>query len=459
MSKSESRKKKICMFVLNSCANDTRVLKEAETLGRAGYDVNIIAIVSKDVPECEDKREHFAIYRVQPRSIIYYIACIYNGLIKNVYSLVKSVLELVSKLLKKIHLGSLLDWFYSESKQERQKNARNPGKLQSSIPHCLLDILMKFHKMSIYASYWMKAEKLASSFQADVYHAHDLNTLFPAYLAARKTGAKMVYDAHELYTDRNTLLKKTAFYNFAIKRSEAFLIKRADAVITVNESIANELSNLYRVSRPHVVMNCPNYRTIARNNILREHFGINGGQQIILYLGSITFNRGLEESIIAMQTVPGAVLAIMGYGNPDYISSLKEKAVALGIEEKVRFVPPVLPHEVVQYAASADIGLVPIQNACKSYYYCSPNKLFESMVAGLPVAASDFPELRRVIEHTNCGLLFDSSNPDDIANVLNKMISDDNLVEKMRRGAVHNAHHYSWEEESKKLLSIYSTFF
>jgi len=263
-----------------------------------------------------------------------------------------------------------------------------------------------------------------------------LNTLLPAYLAAKKIGSKVIYDSHELYTERNTLFKQTAFSKWVINKFEAFLIRNANTVITVNESIAVELSNLYNIPVPSIVMNCPAYRIGIRNNLLREMIQLNGNLKIILYLGAITFNRGLEETMTAMGKVNKGVLVVMGYGKPEYISSLKEKSSQLGVKERLYFIPAVPPHEVVKYAASADIGIVPIQNACKSYYYCSPNKLFESMMAGLPVAASDFPELRRVIEETNCGYFFNPSDTDDIANTLNKMLSDDKTSKQMRHNAL-----------------------
>src|SRR3990172_11467363 len=67
------KSKKICMFVLNPCTNDARVLKEAATLGEAGYDVKIIAIISEDAPQFEEKKERFTIYRVQPRALLFYV--------------------------------------------------------------------------------------------------------------------------------------------------------------------------------------------------------------------------------------------------------------------------------------------------------------------------------------------------------------------------------------------------
>lgn len=458
----QKKEKKVCMFVYNSCIHDARVIKEATTLGKSGYNVKIIAIVSNDVHDLIEEKENFTVYRVEPRSVRFYLDLL--------------VLKLnIKKPRTEIHpapTGSPAcqsgeERFPAPIGSNHEATGVNPwyGVHQSS--PSLIKLLLRAVKRKLsgvfqittYISYWLKAKRLAIDFKADIYHAHDLTALLPAYLAAKKTEAKVIYDSHELFTEHNTLLKKTAFSKWAIKKFEAFLICRVNAVITVNQSIAIELSKLYDIPIPFTVMNCPAYQESIRNNLLREKLQLNGELKIILYLGAITFNRGLEESITAMRKVNGGVLVIMGYGKTEYISSLKEMALKLGMENKVFFIPPVPHQEVVKYAASADIGFVPIQNACKSYYYCSPNKLFESMMAGLPVAASDLPELRRVVEETNCGLLFDPSDPDDIANVLNTMISDCKLIEQMRHSALKHAHKYSWEEEAKKLLSIYAGLF
>jgi len=447
------KSKKICMFVLNPCTNDARVLKEAATLGEAGYDVKIIAIISEDAPQFEEKKESFTIYRVQPRALLFYVKKILlmdnrkNGIAPK---------ETVATSQSQVRISNGKENGLADSFQISLPPSYSFRKI---VKDKMRDFLRKFHRGSTYISYWLKAKKLAVSFKADIYHAHDLNTILPAYLAAKKNRAKLVYDSHELYTERNTLIKESALSKWMIRKFEMFLIRKADAVITVNHSIAVELANLYKIPVPYVVMNCPDNRSAASNNLLRERIGLNGNKKIILYLGSITFNRGLEESITAMRQVYGGILVIMGYGKPAYIDSLHREIQQVGVEDRVCFIPAVPPHEVVSVSASADIGIVPIQNACKSYYYCSPNKLFESMMAGLPVAASNFPELRRVVEEANCGLLFDPSNPDEIARVLNTMIGDPILCDRMRESALSHARKYSWEEESKKLLSAYEPMF
>ena len=439
------------MFVLNPCTNDARVLKEADTLGRAGYDVKIIAIVSKDVSNFMEKKENFTIYRVKLTTL--HMKHVLNEVKKGIKNIIIRIILRFRRALKANH----------EEKRTGLKKSINCvypfSSSEKIIRHPVKTILQKFYRTIAYLSYWIKAKRLAVSFKADVYHAHDLTTLLPAYWAAKKIGSKVVYDSHELYSERNTMLKESVFSKWLIKKFESFLIRRVNTVITVNQSIASELSKLYDVPVPFTVMNCPPYQESIRNNLLREKLQLNGNIKIILYLGAITFNRGLEESISAMKEVNDSCLVLLGYGKPEYILSLKEIAASLSVENKVYFIPPVPYEEVVMYASSADIGLVPIKNVCKSYYYCSPNKLFESMMAGLPVAASDLPELRRVIEETKCGYLFNSSDPSLIASAINNIIYNEGTSEEMRQNALQHARKYSWENEKGKLLSIYDRLF
>src|SRR5262245_22362895 len=54
---------KVCMFVLNNCRHDSRVLKEAQSLAGAGYQVRILALKDPDTPAFEE-RDGFSIQRI-----------------------------------------------------------------------------------------------------------------------------------------------------------------------------------------------------------------------------------------------------------------------------------------------------------------------------------------------------------------------------------------------------------
>src|SRR5262249_32945382 len=134
--------------------------------------------------------------------------------------------------------------------------------------------------------------------------------------------------------------------------------------------------------------------------------------------------RGLENLIAAMALLPECSLVLMGYGQAQYKESLKACASAARVADRVHYFGPVPSEEVAAHLSHADVGLAPIQNACLSYYYCSPNKVFEYIAGGIPVAASDFPELRRVVEGYGIGRTFDPEDPSQIARAIREILAD-----------------------------------
>jgi glycosyltransferase involved in cell wall biosynthesis len=205
-------------------------------------------------------------------------------------------------------------------------------------------------------------------------------------------------------------------------------------------------------------MRSPVYITSTGNGkSLRTAIGIENDLHLILYSGGITFNRGLEKVIESLMYLPDCYLVLMGYGIERYKISLQALARKIGVESRFSFFGPVPSEEVTTYAACADIGIAPIKNACLSYYYCSPNKLFEYILAGLPVIASNFPEMRKVIDKYDIGYTFDPEDSHDIVRVIRRVLDNRQHYQKMKQNTITASHAYNWEKESKKLLGIYQT--
>jgi glycosyltransferase involved in cell wall biosynthesis len=249
--------------------------------------------------------------------------------------------------------------------------------------------------------------------------------------------------------------KRSKCNRFIIRRIEAFLIRRTDANITVSESIVKELSERYQIVKPTLILNVPDYHPVERSDILRDEIGIYKEHRIILYVGKIAFLRGLEQLAQSLRYLDHCILVIMGHSLINYIDGLKSLIRAEGMTDRVYFFGPVPFEEVTRYAASADVGVIPVQNACLSYYYASPNKVFECVSAGLPVAGSNFPDIKKVIEGHRLGVTFDPESPHDIARAIDYILSDKDRYEEMRRNALEAAKIYNWQSESKKLLALY----
>lgn len=148
------------------------------------------------------------------------------------------------------------------------------------------------------------------------------------------------------------------------------------------------------------------------------------------------------------------ILIILGDG--DIKEELKELAESLSLADRIIFLPSVPMNELHNYTTSADLGILPYEKVSLNNYYCLPNKIFEYMTAGLPVVASNFPELKKIIEEEKIGYVFDETNPDDIAQKIRLVFSDPGKYFQMKENslkAVKNK--YNWRNEAKKLIKIY----
>ena len=198
----------------------------------------------------------------------------------------------------------------------------------------------------------------------------------------------------------------------------------------------------------------PYHEPPKRNNLLRTELGIPDGKKIGLYIGAITFNRGVEELIDAAAKLQNAVVVvIMGPAiNPHYVDELRARAEKLGVlGTAVFFRGPVESSQVLEYVASADIGVVPTQACCLSYEFESSNKIFHCVMAGVPLAMSNHIEKRILQETYGIGVLFDETNPKDIAKVIDDFVINETQMENCAKNCLAAAKELCWENEKKML--------
>jgi len=375
-------KTSISSLVFNNFTNDSRVLKEAKSLDKAGYDITIIAHGD-------------------------------DGLNNN---------EIVDTIA--VRRLSFL-------------NRKKASTLQ---------------KISAYFKYISQAVKVVKN--SNILHCHDLNTMPIAFIVKKlyNKSIKIVYDAHEYETEMNHLSKRSRKLMYFFEKR---LIKLADKVITVSDSIADEYVKLYPfIEKPSLVLNCPPYRksTDKKHNIFRERFKIQDSAIIFLYQGSLSKGRGLELILEAFQTIPNKryTLVIMGYGElEEYTNNIANQNTNIFFHEAVS------PSVLLNYTSSADIGLSIIQNTCLSYYYCLPNKMFEYIMAEIPLMVSNLPEMSKVVSQHGIGLILDADSTEGIHQAIEKtsVLNFDQLSKNLRT----TKSIFSWENQEKELLKVYKS--
>lgn len=456
----------VCMFVLNNCKYDTRVLREARTLTEAGHDVRIIAVLDEDTEPYEEK-DGFRIIRVTRKRIPYRVPQAIRKADSFVIGLIFQLPRWAYHLTKRRFARSS-DQVEQPSTLIRPKAEQLMGVTYSrvrrrvygmrrSLYRVAMTVLWVFNGPLALGAYY-RIWKMVKHEPADVYHCHDLTTLPIGYIAKRRTGGKLVYDSHELFTELHYVPRVVRrIFRFL----ERHLICHAHAVITVNEFAARELSKRYGIGLPDVVRNCP---PIARqgdeqcNSSLRESLGLDDTVPIIVYLGIFSKSRGSEELVSATPFLNHGVIVFLGWSAVESDlegGNLKKLVRRRGLRDRVLFAPPVAPDQVLRYISSAQVGVVPFLNVSLNHYYATPSKLWECMSAGLPVVSSNFPALKSIVEGYRLGCTYDPEYTRDLANAINCVLSDKSRYEEMKRNALEAAKIFNWENESAKLREIY----
>ena len=291
---------------------------------------------------------------------------------------------------------------------------------------------------------------------ADVYNPRDIYPLFVSWLAARLHGRVYVYDSDELNLYRNWPWAQKAWWRVLAKAYEGFFIRAAAAVITSDHGRADVLERTYLIPRPTVVLNVPDRLANVERDEAFRHSAIGPSRFLLIYQGILVPNRGLLELVEAMTKLPECALALVGYGQ--LRPQIEARIVDLELVGRVQLFDAV-PHDVMlRYTAAADAGVIPIVGSCLSYRYAAPNKLFEDMMVGVPVVASDLPDMASVVTSERVGtLIADPTDPESIAQAVRSLLYGDEPLEAIGQRARKSAlERYNWDLEAPKLLAVFA---
>jgi len=406
--------RRVGMFVWNTFTNDARVLRECTALAEAGNHVDLYCLNDGTLPAMEYHPGGFRIIRIERTPPF----------------------ETILRRLKKRNLVTLL---------------AGAG-LFLFIPWLIpivviLYVLQKsrFIRYALYNSFGIvRMTRAARKRNYDIVHANDLNTLPQAILAAK--GAKIVYDSHEVQTDRTG-------YGKGQGGLERHLLRFVDRTMVENDTRADYHASLYG-ERPAVLHNYPFYHEeVPQPRSVHQEIGIKEDEPILLYQGGIQEGRGLERLIEAMPFVRRGTLLFVGDGKIK--PRLQELAAHSPERKRIHFIDKVPLDQLPSYTAAATVGFQVLQNVCFNHYSASSNKLFEYMAALVPVVAADLPEIRRVVETEGVGLLVDVESPEAIAVAVNQIVEEDGLRQAMKERTKQARRKYNWDKEKHHLLDVY----
>jgi glycosyltransferase involved in cell wall biosynthesis len=400
---------KIVMLTPDCYMIDRRILLEAKSLIKAGHQVTLLAGFETA------KEEHFEQDGIKIHRYVY-------------------------------------DWDDERLKKIREKLFYNE-KLQLFVNRAYMFLAKRFLEISPFEQFMISK---ALEFEADVYHVHDLPCLKAGYYAAKIKNVPLIYDAHELYYAQKVLPARLQKSYFLLEKK---YIRYPNVVITVNPFIARLMAERYQINEPQVILNCTeipnNFDPQTAKSKLRKKGKIPNDYKVVLYQGWISPERNLETLIKSVKYFPEhTCLAIIGYG--DYEVTLRQIAEQEGLAEKIFFFGQIPSEEMLNYSAGADLGVIPYQPIDDNHLYCSPNKLFEYILAGVPIITDNLPFFNIINEKYDVIEITDLSSAEKLGKLVSHLFDNSIRLDNMKQNCLNASKELNWDVEGKKLLTMYN---
>jgi glycosyltransferase involved in cell wall biosynthesis len=297
----------------------------------------------------------------------------------------------------------------------------------------------------------------------DVWHVHDMTALMAiAPLISKPT--HLIYDSHEIFMATGTAARLPSPARRIVGWLESRLARRATALVTVNSGLEHYLSKQLRPERTVIVRNCAPRWTPPTHptSYLRNAARLDAMDPVVLYHGRFAGKRGIEE-LVAAAALPGMEdiqVVLLGYGNlSDEFDRLSRDPKVAG---RVHVLAAVKPTELQDWVSGADVGVVTIRGQSLNHRLASPNKLWESLSAGVPVIASDFPVMRDIVlgdPDGPFGVLCDPEDVQAIATAIRSIVDASpeeraEMTDRCRRAADSRL---NWDHEAERLVNLYDS--
>lgn len=303
-----------------------------------------------------------------------------------------------------------------------------------------------------YASFNYRLFWYLTLHRADLLVSNDLDTLLANFLASKlKRTCRLVYDTHEYFTEvpelQGRFIVKTLW-----EQIEKWIFPKLDTIYTVNQTIAAIYREKY-LKKVLVVRNVsPKWRPEKRKT--REELGLPTDKFILILQGAgINVDRGAEEAVEAVRELRNVLLLILGDG--DSVPLLKSYVASNCLSDKVMFLPKMPYLEMMQYTACADVGLTLDKPSNLNYRFSLPNKLFDYLNAGIPVICTDLPEVAKIVQTYNVGVILNDFSITALQNQIRLLQHDQEKTKRFKSNCALAAEQECWENETDTLQFIY----
>ncbi len=435
---------RVAIVAANTFEHESRLLKTASTLADDGHAVTVVAFAGPGLPAAAALGDRVELHRVTlDRRIGSGLEPLPSGL--------------RSAILRATGLAP-------DAEALPAGRARGADRLRAPLRRGL-EIVATVRR----GREWSAAVAAAAP-DAQVVHAKALIALPVARDAVRRTAGRdgrFVYDVADLHTESARLAKLPRVFRALIRRRERRLVRQAAGVLAATPSMAREIARRFGVPEPVVLLNCPpawhpetpgpvssDRLRLAVESVLGP---AGSTRPLVLYQGAFRVDQGIEELVAALDDPAlietGAVGVFLGFGHLE--SWLVGEAA--GRRDRMVVLPAVREPELLEWTAGADVSFVGAPPRTLNQRLTLPNKLFQSLMAGVPIVVGEGTEHCRLTRAEGVGRCCDVDSPHAIALAVNELLTlpaaeRDALRLRCRTVALER---YSWETAREGLLALY----
>ncbi len=313
---------------------------------------------------------------------------------------------------------------------------------------------------------------------AEVVHAKALIALPVARDAARLTAGsrgRFVYDVADLHTESARLVKLPEVLRALVRRREGSLVRRAAGVLAVTPSMARMIARRFGVAEPVVLLNCPpawhpETPGLVASERLRQ--AVDGGlrpvpdevrtanpgrRPIVLYQGAFRVDQGIEELVAASDDpvflATGAAIAFLGFGHlAEWLTGQAARR-----PDRIVILPAVPEAELLDWTAGADVAFVGAPPRTQNQRLTLPNKLFQSLMAGVPVVVGEGTEHCRLTIAEGVGRCCDVDSAHSIATAIAELLQPPAAEREALKAHCRTValERYTWETARGGLVDLY----
>lgn len=293
--------------------------------------------------------------------------------------------------------------------------------------------------------------RAAAAEEADLYIGHYAEGLSAAAFAARRWGARLGFDAEDFHTGEGNPKAQTARVDFIQRR----YLPQCVHITAASTGIAESLAARYGVPVPLAVHNVfPWADREELDGCIRDRRGEE--MSVYWYSQTIGLDRGIQDAIRAAGSLGGPVqIHLRGTVSPGVRAELVRIAADAGVADRLYFHPQVTPGELLSRSVEHDVGLALEQGHTVNRAICASNKMFFYLLAGLAVAATDVPGQRAVFGSLpHAAALYVPGDHRTLAQHLEYWRVNRDALRRAKAAALEAARvRWNWEAESAKLAT------